>query len=63
MLHDVIAINVLTVHCTLSNPNKNAMPPFHPPVWFTKPSDPNTYDAACISERGVVARRTMMMTA
>ena len=38
------------------------MPSFHPPVWFISPAEPKTYDAACISDRGVVARRTMMMT-
>jgi hypothetical protein len=51
-----------TVHCTLNSPNKNAMPVFHPPVWFTIPPDPKTYEAGCISERGVVARRVMMIT-
>lgn len=54
--------NARTVHWTLNNPNKNAIPSFQPPVWLTKPPDPNTYEAACISDRGVVARRTMMMT-
>jgi hypothetical protein len=38
------------------------MPSFQPPVWLISPAEPNTYDAGCISERGVVARRTIMIT-
>ena len=51
-----------TVHWTLSRPNRNAIPVFHPPVWLTTPADPNTYWAGCISERGVVARRAIAIT-
>lgn len=35
---------------------------FHPPVWLMMPSEPKTYDAGCISDLGVIARRTMMIT-
>lgn len=51
-----------TVHCTLNRPSRNAMPSFHPPVWLTRPCVPNTYEAECISDRGVVASSTIMMT-
>jgi len=56
-----------TVHWTESNPKRNASPVFHPPVpstavWLMIPAEPNKYPAGCISDLGVFASRTMIIT-
>ena len=62
LLHTTTVTTRRTVHCTLRRPNKNATPVFQPPVLFIIPSEPNTYAAGCMSPRGVMASRTIMMT-
>src|SRR6266568_4506080 len=49
------------VHWTLNRPRRKLPPLFHPPVPLMSPSAPKIYDEGCMSDRGVIARRRMMI--